>query len=205
MIKDDLIAGFRTFRSGNFKEQKALFEELGHGQRPKVLVIACSDSRVDPAHIFASKPGEIFSVRNVANIVPPESDSDNSVAAAVQYAVTVLGVDMVMVMGHASCGGVQGCLDGMGHDPEAGAVGAWVSTLNDVRDRVLAKGYAPEQVAYEMQLEGVRQSLSNLMTFSYVKQAVEAGSLTLQGAYFSIGPAKLLLQNAQGDFEEVSP
>ena len=204
MIKDDLIAGYKSFRRGNFVEQKLLFEELGRGQNPKVLVIACSDSRVDPAHIFASKPGDIFSVRNVANIVPPASSGDNSVAAAVQYAVTVLGVEMIMVMGHASCGGVQGCLDGMGHDPEAGAVGKWVSTLNDVRERILAKGLPADQVAFEMQLEGVRQSISNLMTFSYVKQAVEAGKLSLQGAYFSIAPAKLLLQDAQGEFEGVS-
>ena len=104
-------------------------------------------------------------------------------------------------MGHESCGGIAGCLAGMGHDPDAGYVGKWVSIINEVRDSVLAKKLPEDQVSFEMELEGVRQSLTNLMTFPFVKDAVESGQLSLQGAYFSIIQAKLMMANEQGEFE----
>lgn len=203
-IKDDLIKGYREFRSGDFIAQKSLYEKLGtKGQNPKVLLIACSDSRVDPTDIFNAYPGEMFVVRNVANIVPPMDMGDgyHGTSAAIEYAVNVLGVEMIMVMGHESCGGIQGCLDGMGHDPQAGYVGKWVSIINDVRDRVLARDLPNEDIVFEMELEGVRQSLTNLMTFDFVKQAVNSNKLSLQGAYFSIIQARLMLANDAGEFE----
>ena len=145
----------------------------------------------------------MFVARNVANIVPPLKTPGgfHSTLAAIEYAVTVLKVEMIVVMGHESCGGIQGCLDGMGHDPEAGYVGKWVSVINDVRDRVLEKGYPKEELTFQMELEGVRQSLTNLMTFSFVREAVERGDLKLQGAYFSIIQARLMLSNDEGRFE----
>jgi len=202
--KDRLIEGYREFRAGDFTEQKALYEELGtHGQHPKVMLIACSDSRADPSDIFNAYPGEMFVLRNVANIVPPSdaTESFEGVAAAIEYAVTVLKIEALVVMGHESCGGIAGCLAGMGHDLDAGYVGKWVSIINDVRDRILARNLPEDQVSFEMELEGVRQSLSNLMTFSFVKEAVENGQLTLQGAYFSIIQAKLMMANEAGEFE----
>jgi len=202
--KDRLIEGYREFRAGDFAEQKALYEELGtKGQKPKVMLIACSDSRADPSDIFNAYPGEMFVLRNVANIVPPAdaTESFEGVAAAIEYAVTVLKVEALVVMGHESCGGIAGCLAGMGHDPDAGYVGKWVSIINDVRDRILARNLPEDQVTFEMELEGVRQSLSNLKTFSFVKEAVESGQLTLQGAYFSIIQAKLMMANETGEFE----
>ncbi len=202
--KDRLIEGYREFRAGDFADQKALYEELGtKGQKPKVMLIGCSDSRADPSDIFNAYPGEMFVLRNVANIVPPVDPTEgyHGTSAAIEYAVTVLKVEAIVVMGHESCGGIQGCLNGMGHDPEAGYVGKWVSIINDVRDRVLAKNLPESEQSFAMELEGVRQSLSNLMTFPFVKDAVESGQLTLQGAYFSIIQAKLMLANEAGEFE----
>ncbi len=202
--KDKLIAGYKAFRSGDYKAQKTLYENLGtKGQSPKTMLIACSDSRVDPTDIFDAYPGEMFVARNVANIVPPLDDSDgfHGTSATIEYAVTVLKVEMIVVMGHESCGGIQGCLDGMGHDPNAGYVGKWVSIINNVRDRVLARNLPEDEIVLEMELEGVRQSLTNLMTFPFVHEAVEAGTLKLQGAYFSIIQARLMLLNEENEFE----
>ena len=136
-MKQELIKGYKAFRAGDYVAQKKLYEDLGtHGQSPKVMLIACADSRADPTDIFNAYPGEMFVARNVANIVPPLKTPGgfHSTLAAIEYAVTVLKVEMIVVMGHESCGGIQGCLDGMGHDPEAGYVGKWVSVINDVRD-----------------------------------------------------------------------
>ena len=204
--KDRLIEGYREFRAGDFPVQKALYEELGtKGQKPKVMLIACSDSRADPSDIFNASPGEMFVLRNVANIVPPVDPTEgyHGTSAAIEFAVNVLKVEALVVMGHESCGGIAGCLAGMGHDPDAGYVGKWVSIINDVRDRVLARNLPKDQVTFEMELEGVRQSLTNLMSFPFVRDAVESGRLSLQGAYFSIIKAHLLMSNENGEFEVI--
>ena len=204
--KDRLIEGYREFRAGDFPVQKALYEELGtKGQKPKVMLIACSDSRADPSDIFNAYPGEMFVLRNVANIVPPVDPTEgyHGTSAAIEFAVNVLKVEALVVMGHESCGGIAGCLAGMGHDPDAGYVGKWVSIINDVRDRVLARNLPEDQVTFEMELEGVRQSLTNLMSFPFVRDAVESKRLSLQGAYFSIIKAHLLMSNENGEFEVI--
>ena len=206
--KKRLIDGYRAFRAGDYPEQKALYEELGtHGQKPTIMLIACCDSRADPSDIFDAYPGEMFIVRNVANIVPPldMSGGYHGTSSAIEYAVNVLDVDSIVVMGHESCGGIRGCLDGMGHDPDAGFVGKWVSLLNETRARVLQRDLSPDELAFEMELEGVRQSLVNLMTFPFVVDAVKSGRLTLQGAYFSIIKARLMLSDERGAFHVVEP
>lgn len=203
-----LVDGYKAFRAGDYKEQKALYEDLGsHGQSPKIMLIGCADSRVDPTDIFNAYPGEMFVARNVANIVPPadENGSFDEVASAIQYAVTVLKVEMIVVMGHESCGGIRGCFDGMGDDPKAGFVGRWVSIMNGARDRVLAKNLPEADAVHELELEGVRQSLENLKSYAFVKDALESGNLALQGAYFSIVKAQLLLANERGEFNTVDP
>lgn len=204
--KKRLIDGYHHFRAGDYMKQKKLYEDLGkHGQEPNVMIIACADSRVDPTDIFDAYPGQMFVARNVANIVPPLDTSGgyHGTSAAIEYAVKVLKVKMIVVLGHESCGGIQGCLDGAGDDENAGYVGKWVSLINGVRDRVLAKNYPPEEVTFEMELEVVRQSIDNLMSFPFVKEAVENEGLTLQGAYFSIIKARLMLTDENGEFSEV--
>jgi carbonic anhydrase len=201
-----LIRGYKSFRAGDYAEQKVLYERLGkYGQHPKVMLIACADSRVDPTDIFDAYPGEMFVVRNVANVVPPVDPTGgyHGTSASIEYAVKALKVESIVVMGHESCGGIQGCLAGMGKDKNAGYVGKWLSLLNDVRDKVLARDISEDELQFEMELENVRQSIKNLMTFDFVKEAIENDELKLQGAYFSIIRARLLLSDEKGDFSEV--
>jgi len=136
----DMIAGYRRFRASTFKRQVSLYRELGRGQEPSILLIACADSRADPSAIFDAAPGQLFVIRNVANLVPPyisKSASLHGVSAALEYAVTVLKVKHVVVMGHGGCGGVAAALQG----GECGEfIGPWVRLLSAGREKVLASG-----------------------------------------------------------------
>ncbi len=203
-MPEQLIRGYREFRVSDFEVQKDLYETLGKdGQSPRVMLISCSDSRVDPTDIFHAYPGEMFVLRNVANIVP-RGDVETptpSTAAALEYAVNILGVKVILVMGHESCGGIEGSLNGL----EDGYVGAWISHLGPARDRILARGLTGKEAQTELELEGIRMSLQNLMSFDFIAERVREGELVLQGAYFSIISAKLLMMERTGAFSEVSP
>ena len=201
-----LIRGYKSFRAGDYTEQKALYEKLGkHGQHPKIMLIACADSRVDPTDIFDAYPGEMFVVRNVANIVPPVDPTGgyHGTTASIEYAVKEIGVESIVVLGHESCGGIQGCLNGLGDNPKGGYVNKWLSLINEVRDDVLARDIPEVQHQFEMELENIRHSLKNLETFDFVKKAIEEDRLKLQGAYFSIIRGRLMLSDEKGRFEEI--
>ncbi|WP_288456425.1 carbonic anhydrase [uncultured Sphingomonas sp.] len=202
----DLIDGYYKFRGTEWLEERERWKELAEGQSPRVMVIACSDSRVEPATIFGSRPGEIFVVRNVANLVPPFETGGglHGVSAALEFAVTVLKVDEILVLGHGACGGVKAALSGDLKDAapgEGGFVASWIKLLDDARAKVIAEhGKTPEgQTALEQ--EGVRTSLKNLMTFPFVKERVEAGTLELHGAVFAIADGKLRVLQDNGAFE----
>ena len=202
-----LIKGYQSFRAGGYEQQKALYEELGlHGQHPDIMLIGCADSRVDPTDIFHAYPGQMFVARNVANLVPPDDLGDDycCTMAAVEYAVTVIGVDMVVVMGHESCGGIAGCISGLGRKPDGGYVNKWLGQINHVYDRLVARGEADDDMQNAMELESVRQSLQNLMTYDFIRERVEAGTLTLQGAHFSIASAELRLADDDGQFNLIA-
>jgi len=206
VLRDELIQGYRDFRSGDYQNQKDLYEELGtKGQKPKVMLIGCIDSRVDPSDIFNAYPGQMFVARNVANLVSPPDSSDSflGTTAAIEFAVEVVGVEMIVVMGHESCGGIKGCIAGLGHDPDGGYVNRWVSQINHVHDKLKNKGLSEKDMQLEMELETVRQSLANLMKYDFIRKKVEAGKLSLQGAYFSIIEAKLMFANAELEFEVI--
>jgi carbonic anhydrase len=196
-----LIDGYRRFRADTWPQERARFEELAsRGQRPHTMVIACSDSRVDPAVIFGAGPGELFVVRNVANLVPPYSPDGayHGTSAALEFGVRVLQVSQLLVMGHAMCGGVTALLRGA--PPEArDFVPAWMSIATVARSRVLAC-MPVEQAQEACELEAVRLSLANLMTFPWVADAVAAGTLSLQGAHFSVATGRLMLRGADGEF-----
>lgn len=198
-----LVKGYQSFRAGDYGHQKALYEELGReGQHPDIMLIACADSRVDPTDIFDAYPGQMFVARNVANLVPPPdlNEGFHGTTAAIEYAVKVVGVDMIVVMGHESCGGIQGCIAGLGRKPEEGYVNKWLSQINHVHDRVMSRGLSDHEMQFEMELETVRQSLANLMQYDFIQERVAAGTLTLQGAYFSIIQARLMLADDTGAF-----
>ena len=203
-----LVKGYQSFRADGYAHQKELYEELGlHGQSPDIMLIGCADSRVDPTDIFHAYPGQMFVARNVANLIPPDDLGDDycCTMAAVQYAVSVIGVNMIVVMGHESCGGIKGCIDGLGRDPQGGYVNKWISQINHVHDRLVEGGTQGENMQEAMELESVRQSLNNLMTYDFIREKVESGQLTLQGAYFSIVHAELKLSNEAGEFKLVEP
>jgi len=199
----DLVDGYRRFRTADWRRQRERWTELAEGQSPKVMVIACSDSRVDPAQIFDTLPGEVFVVRNVANLVPPFETGGgyHGVSAALEFAVTQLEVGEVVVLGHEKCGGCNAALTGGFRDAEPGAggfVAAWVGMLDAARDKVVAE-HGPDATR-AMEHEAVRTSLANLRTFPFVTEREAAGTLTLHGAYFGIDSGELLLMDEAGVF-----
>jgi carbonic anhydrase len=201
---EELIEGYRRFRGGVYSEQAALYRELGEGQSPAIMLIACADSRAEPSDIFSAAPGQLFVVRNVANLVPPYMPDGklHGVSSALEYAVNVLKVQHIVVMGHGGCGGVQASLAG-GDNPLIGEfVTPWVSLLDQARDRVLESGSINPQ--FSLELEGIETSLKNLMSFPFVEKAVSAGELELHGAWFAIKHGELHWRNAKtGRFEVV--
>jgi carbonic anhydrase len=202
-----LISGYRRFRDREWQEERDRWSELAEGQSPKVMVIACSDSRVDPATIFDARPGEMFVVRNVANLVPPFEPDQNyhGVSAALEFAVTQLEVDELVVMGHGFCGGCAAALTGQFDDAAHGQghfIAHWIEMLADAREKIRAEHATLDREAFlEMELEGVRLSLRNLMGFPWVRERVDSGRLTLHGAYFAIADGVLhVLDEATGTF-----
>ncbi|TPG21539.1 carbonic anhydrase [Sphingomonas koreensis] len=201
----DLISGYHRFRDTDYKRQHDRWAELAEGQSPRVMVIACADSRTDPATVFDVSPGEIFVVRNIAALVPPYETGGgrHGVSAAIEYAVTQLEVPEILVMGHGSCGGVQASLTGVfdGAAPgEGGFVAHWVDMLDDARAKVVAElGTGPEATR-ALELDTVRVSIANLRTFPFVAEREAAGTLALRGAYFAIRDGVLWVMGADGTF-----
>lgn len=202
---NDLIDGYRRFRTSDYRRDHARWSELRDGQKPRVMVIACSDSRVDPAQIFDTVPGEIFAVRNIANLVPPFElgGGRHGVSAALEFAVTQLEVPEVVVLGHGSCGGVAAALSQRfkGAPPGAGGfIDHWVDMLDEARARIVAQyGEGPEAVR-ALELETVRVSLRNLRTFPCIPEREAAGTLKLHGAYFAIADGVLHVMDKSGEF-----
>jgi carbonic anhydrase len=184
---DTLIEGYRRFRAEVWPAERARYEALAkHGQRPETLVVACSDSRVDPQTVFGAVPGELFVVRNVAGLVPPYAPDAryHGTSAALEFGVRVLGVARIVVLGHAQCGGVQALVEGA---PEQARdfVEPWVEMAASVLRRTPGRPHASHDLA-ECEAGVVRLSLANLMTFPWIRDAVEAGRLSVHGARFDI-------------------
>ena len=204
---DDLLAGYHRFRNDGWQTQRDRWSELAEGQSPDTLVLACSDSRVDPAQIFDVSPGTIFVVRNVANLVPPfERDtSRHGVSAAVEFAVTQIPVSEIIVLGHEFCGGCKASMSQAfaGKAPgEGGFLGHWVDMLDDAREGVIASHGEGTDAERALEREAVKVSLANLRTFPFVTDAEAAGRLRLRGAWFGIREGQLqLLDEASGRFK----
>lgn len=205
-MTDRLIDGYRRFRAENWQAERARWDELASGQNPKTMVIACSDSRVDPATIFATAPGEIFVVRNVANLVPPFEigGGRHGVSAALEFAVTQLEVSEVMVMGHGACGGVAAALSRRfehARAGEGGFIAHWIDLLDEARDRIVAEHGTGAAAVHALELESVKVSLANLRTFPCIPEREAAGTLRLRGSYFALSEGVLhLLNEATGLF-----
>lgn len=206
-----LVEGYRRFRSSGWTPHRERWAQLREGQQPEVMIVACSDSRVDPTQIFDVDPGEIFVVRNVAALVPPfeTTPGHHGVSAALEFAVQVLKVKEIVVMGHGLCGGCKAALtqELSGTRPgEGGFIADWISLLDDARAPV-AEAYGTEGRTAERHMEqaAVKVSLENLMTFPCVRRKVASGELTLRGAFFAIADGVLHLMNEEtGEFEPVT-
>jgi carbonic anhydrase len=205
---DDLVAGFRRFQSAYYGERRELFERLAQqGQSPKIMVIACCDARVDPAIVTDCDPGDLFVVRNVANLVPPfeQGGGYHGTSAALEFAVRCLHVGHVIVMGHAHCGGIRALLGNIRFEGGAGQfITPWMSIAEAAR-REVATTHAAEGAdarAAACEQAAVRISIRNLMTFPFVQEAVAAGCLQLHGWYFDLDGGELLgCDPATGSFE----
>ena len=207
----ELVDGYGRFFASRNNEDMRRYQQLAQkGQSPKTMVISCCDSRVDPAAIFDVGPGELFVVRNVANLVPPfEPHGDyHGTSAALEFAVTGLKVENIVVMGHAQCGGVKACLEGnYGSVAEPGFIQRWMSLLDTARENVLKTGAddSDEERQKALELDAIRCSLDNLQTFPFIKEALASGTLRIRGAYFSIFHGSLLgLDSESGEFRSVT-
>jgi len=203
----DLIEGYHRFRETSWKRERDRWSELAEGQSPRVMIIACSDSRVEPAIIFDSRPGETFVVRNVAALAPPFETTPglHGVSAALEFAVTQLEVEEIVVMGHGLCGGCAAALTGQFEGAEHGEghfIAGWVSLLDEARESVLSRHEEVDRQAFvEMELRAVQVSLANLRTFPWIAEREEAGKLALHGCHFSITDGQLyVLDEAEGVF-----
>ncbi|GAB4270584.1 MAG: carbonic anhydrase [Pararhodobacter sp.] len=193
-----LVNRFRGWQATSYAENKSWFRHLAQeGQHPRSMLIACCDSRVHVTSMFGADPGEFFIHRNIANLVPPYSpDGDHhGTSAAVEYAVTALKVAHLLIVGHSNCGGVRGCHDMCaGKAPELASgssfVGNWMEILRPGYDRTKEIEDAEARIT-AMEREAVKISLENLMTFPFVRNAVEDERLTLHGLWHNIGEGTL--------------
>ena len=205
-----LVEGYRRFREHDWARERERWAGLAEGQSPKVMILSCADSRVDPAQIFDARPGEMFVVRNVAALAPPYETTRgfHGVSSALEFAVTQLNVAEILVMGHGLCGGCAAALTGQFDNTEPGEghfIADWVRMLGEARDMVRARHDELDAEAFgDMEREAVKVSLANLRTFPWVAEREKAGSLKLHGAHFSIAEGRLyLLDEAEGDFRPV--
>lgn len=208
----ELIIGYRTFRAHQWHAEAERYRTLAElGQTPRTMVIACSDSRVDPSRIFNARPGELFVVRNVANLVPPceEKGDYHGTSAAIEFAVKHLKVERILVMGHARCGGVAAFLAGTETSrPSQTFIEKWISILGPAHHKLVAKGDLGSAAMRQQMMEhiAIGHSISNLMTFPFVRDAVSGGRLELVGGFFDISTGELqLLDKKTGEFELVQP
>jgi carbonic anhydrase len=198
---DRLLAGYRRYRATGWPRQREALESLANqGQRPRALVVACVDSRVDPAMIFDAEPGEMLTVRNVANLVPPYAPdvAYHGTSAALEFGVRVLAVRHVVVLGHELCGGVNALLEGA---PASARdfVAPWMSMAETARVRALHCAHA-EQRQGCAEREVIKVSLANLMSFPWIAEPVASGQLELHGAWFSISNGTLEILKHDGSF-----
>jgi len=190
-----MMAGFRRFRDRFFKEGHSVYDSLSTtGQRPKTLMIACSDSRVDPAILFGSSPGEIFVVRNVANLVPPfESNVGfHGISSAIEFAVVNLEVENIVILGHRQCGGIRSLFQ-PGAILDGGFVQQWMKIADSAKEKVIA--HNPEadvdHLCRECELTSIVTSLENLRTFKFVEDAIQKRGMQLIGVYFDLELGRL--------------
>jgi carbonic anhydrase len=212
LLPPRLIEGYEVFLGGRFRREQDRYRQLAKsGQRPKVLLIGCCDSRVAPEVIFDADPGEIFVLRNIANLVPPyEPDTErHGTSAALEYALLNLNVEHIVLMGHAMCGGVRAYVEqatDVERSPVAGDfIGQWISLLRPAAAKIGPRTESLEAYAERLGRAAIIESLANLRSFPYIEDNEKAGRLALHGAYFDVADGRLYaLDEASGTFHLIA-
>jgi len=199
MLPQQLIDGYKSFLQGRFTQERERYRTLAElGQSPEVLVISCCDSRVSPEVIFDARPGELFVVRNVANLVPPYETTGqfHGTSAALEFAVQALEVKHIVILGHAGCGGIRSFAEKRAPLSSGDFIGKWMSIIRPAADTLEEPGASPsEDYVKRLEHAAIDQSLANLMTFGSIRRRVADGSLALHGAYFGIANGRLLIRD----------
>jgi carbonic anhydrase len=203
-----LIDGYDAFASGRLQSEQHRYRELAErGQTPEIMVIGCCDSRVSPEVIFDARPGELFVVRNVANLVPPyeQEGKYHGVSAALEFGVGVLKVKHIVVLGHARCGGVQAYAEDADPISPGDFIGRWMSLMAPAAEKVGPRGEMSRgEFLARMEKASVVNTLDNLMTFPRLRKLIERGTVALHGAYFGVAKGELsVLDRATGEFRPV--
>ncbi|WIY52688.1 carbonic anhydrase [Devosia sp. YIM 151766] len=200
-----LLDGHANFMSGRYTRERDRYRDLAaSGQNPTTMMIACCDSRAAPELIFDCGPGELFVLRNVANLVPPyePSGGQHGTSAGIEFAVKALNIADIVIMGHGRCGGIKAALDPQ-HKPldQGDFIGKWLTMLGDLPAQLGGNGLmtATEQQT-AMERISIRNSINNLRTFPYVKALEDSGQLAVHGAWFDISTGELWVMNESGDF-----
>ncbi len=193
---DKLLNGYANFRAGRYTEESERYKRLGEGlQKPTTMIIACCDSRAAPETIFDAGPGEIFVMRNVANLVPPYAPDGkhHATSAAMEFAVLALQVKNIVVMGHGRCGGIRAVVDGSGPLSSGDFIGKWMSDVQDVADAVRHDHNHDlgQDLQTAVEHASVEHSLANLRTFPWLRLRENKGELTVNGAWFDIALGEL--------------
>jgi len=213
LLPERLVSGYEAFLGGRFRRERDRFRHLAEaGQKPRIMLIGCCDSRVSPEVIFDAQPGELFVVRNIANLVPPYGPNDDlhGTAAALEYGVMGLGVEDIVVMGHAGCGGVRAFAR---YEAKAGYeglspddfIGKWIRLMSTAAARAGQANTPLDDYIERLALASIVQGLANLRTFPWIAERERKGKLGLHGAYFGIFEGSLLaLDKASGCFEPIA-
>lgn len=199
-----LIDGFQKFQTQYFDATPELFRSLQEGQRPTTLLIGCCDSRVDPALLLGIDPGEVFTVRNVANLVPPCDPSQHfaGVTSAIQFGVEQLQISRIIIMGHARCGGIRALMEQrFTGENSYDYIGRWIRIAQPARERVLLQmpSATAEQQQQACEMGAILVSLRNLASYPWIRERMEQGSLTVHGWYFDLKSGALLAYSERAD------
>ena len=206
MFPKRLSEGYQSFLKGRFHSERSRYQKLAEiGQSPEILIIGCCDSRDSPEVIFDAGPGEMFVIRNVANLVPPcDPDTESSyhgTSAAIEFAVNGLNVKHIVVLGHASCGGIRSFFDGAKPLSKGDFIGKWMSQIEPVAERLGPATGDRQANLKRLELATVEHSLENLMTFPSIRRRVQKGELELHGTYFGVATGVLFLRDPKtGEF-----
>jgi carbonic anhydrase len=213
LLPDRLVSGYEAFLGGRFAYEQERFHHLAEaGQSPRIMLIGCCDSRVSPEVIFDARPGELFVVRNIANLVPPYGPSDglHGTSAALEFGVMGLGVEHIVLMGHANCGGVRAFAHNeahAGHEPLSPGdfIGKWISLLSTASARIESDNIPVDDYVERLALASIIEGLANLRSFPWILERERQAKLSLHGAYFGIAKGTLFaLDEVTGRFEAVA-